>query len=248
MESATTGKPGMDGRGNEERAPLEPLGTTESTSQRPDEEDGQLMIRAAAGDRWAYDRLVRRYYRKVYATSYRILGSSEDAADATQEIFLKVYSAASSFRPELRFSTWLYRICLNHCLNVLRWRKRRRWLSLNALLRSQAADEEGDELASLFRDVAAGPDELVEKNERAEAVRKAIESLPEKQRIAVILHRYEGLNYREIAEVMGTSVASVESRLHRAKLALAEKLAELLELPSTGPAAEASPPTKRRKD
>jgi RNA polymerase sigma-70 factor (ECF subfamily) len=194
------------------------------------EEDSELMARAASGDRLAYDRLIRRYYRKVYATSYRLLGSAEDAEDATQEIFLKVYKAARSFDPNLRFSTWLYRISLNHCLNVLRWRRRRRWLSLNALLRPQESEADGDEYASLFRAQVPQPDDLLEREERAGAVRKAIESLPEKQRIAIILHRYEGMSYKEIAEVMGTSVASVESRLHRAKEALAEKLADLLEI------------------
>jgi len=203
----------------------------ETRPSDPEPDDSALMLRSANGDRWAFDRLVRRYYRKVYSTSYRLLGNPQEAEDATQEIFLKVYKAARSFQPHLSFSTWLYRISVNHCLNVLRWKRRRRFLSLNALLRPDRDEPDPEEFSSFVRAHSSSrPDEQLEKSERAEAVRRAIESLPEKQRVAVILHRYEGLSYKEIAEVMGTSVSSVESRLHRAKVALAAKLADLLEI------------------
>ena len=197
--------------------------------------DEELMARVVEGDRVAFDRLVRRYYRKVYATCFRLLNSREEAEDAVQDVFLKVYRNAASFKLDLRFSTWVYRVAVNDCLNRLRWKKKRRWLSLDSLVKKSEDGEEGTRLGDLVEQKsAARPDEDLLRAERAEAVRRAIASLPEQQRVAVILHRYEGLSYKEIAEVMGTSVSSVEARLHRAKLSLARKLANLLELEEGG--------------
>jgi len=193
--------------------------------------DEELIARVAGGDRVAFDQLVRRYYRKIYATCFRLLNNREEAEDAVQDVFLKIYRNASSFKQEKRFSTWVYRVAVNHCLNRLRWKKKRRWLSLDGFVRKNNEVENDARLGDFVeeKDVLQ-PDEQLLRQERAWAVRKAIAALPEQQRVAVILHRYEGLSYKEIAEVMGTSVSSVEARLHRAKVALAKKLVELLEL------------------
>ncbi len=193
--------------------------------------DEELMALVVEGDRVAFDQLVRRYYRKIYATCYRLLNNREEAEDAVQDVFLKVYRNAASFKQEKRFSTWVYRVAVNHCLNRLRWKKKRRWLSLDRFVRKSGEEENGTRLADFVEEKKVlQPDENLLRAERAWAVRKAIASLPEQQRVAVILHRYEGLSYKEIADVMGTSVSSVEARLHRAKVALAKKLADLLEL------------------
>ncbi len=185
--------------------------------------DEELIRQFQQGNEQAFDELVRRYQGQVHSTCYRFLNDVQDSQDAAQDIFVKVYAAVRQFKPEAKFSTWLYRVIINHCLNVLRARKRRQWLSTftsrekrGILDHFSVADEDGN------------PGTDLEKAERIRAVRRAIDSLNSEQKTAVILHRYQGLSYQEIADIMQTSIASVESRLHRAKLALGRMLADYL--------------------
>lgn len=187
--------------------------------ERQQPNDDVLIARFQAGDEKSFDALVHRYERKVRALCMHYLFDSQEVEDSAQEIFIKIYRGLNHFTPQAQFNTWLYRIAINHCLNVLRSKRRRQWLQPFSRFSK-------DRLIHLFESKGADDDPLqeIERNERIQKVRAAIAALPEEQRTAVILHRYEGLSYQQIAEVMGCSVAAVEARLHRAK----QKLFRLL--------------------
>jgi RNA polymerase sigma-70 factor (ECF subfamily) len=184
------------------------------------EED--LIERIRADDPRAFKELFDSNVTLVHNVCFRMLGSRQDAEDVTQEVFLEAYKSLHRFRFESKLSTWLYRIAVNRSLNHQRKRKLERWLSLDFEV------GEGGAEGSAFPDTAANePDSLLEKEDTERIVQNAIGKLPERQRIALLLHRYEDLPYQEIAKIMDVSVASVESLLHRAKETLAKRLLPL---------------------
>jgi len=191
-----------------------------SHEREPQDPDTLLMSRFAAGDGRAFDELFQRNAARVYRMAFRFVGRPDDANDVVQEAFLRVLLARSTWTPRAKFSTWLYRIVVNLCLNELRRRKAISWVSLDA----PVAEEAGEPPAPLPTADTCHAGHLLLKRERVAAVREAVQSLPADQRMAVVLHRYEGLSYKEIAQAMGRSVSSVESLLHRAKQTLREKL------------------------
>lgn len=182
-------------------------------------------IRAAQrGDREAFDRLVEAHYRSVYNTAYRMLGTSSAAADATQTVFLRVFEALSSFRGDASFSTWLYRITMNVCLDELRRRKHQP-LSLTE------DDEDGETVGERdLPDDSAQPARTAEQRELQRLVHAALSRLPEDFRTIVVLYDLRGLSYQEIAEVLDIPLGTVKSRLNRARQALREEMAEHVEL------------------
>jgi RNA polymerase sigma-70 factor (ECF subfamily) len=186
--------------------------------------DEEIVEKFQSGDRSAFDELLQRYQTLVLNTCFRFLNHKEDAEDAAQEVFIKTYKALDRFQPNAKFSTWLYRITVNHCLNVQRSRKRKPFVSVDNPLRERTVEQ-----ATIASNQSYRPDNIREKGERAEMVQHAINALPKKQRTALILSRYEGLSYKEIAQVMGSSVASVESRLHCAKINLYQELRSYFE-------------------
>ena len=177
----------------------------------PDRSDEELVAAVAAGDTAALGQLVQRHQERVLSLAYRILLRWDLAEDVGQEVFLRVWSSAGDYRPKARFTTWLYRVVVNVALDAIR-RARRQPV----------------QLAESFADVPAGdpPDHLVAE-ERAASVAKAVAALPERQRIALVLHVYEDLRCREVAEVTGWSASAVESLLVRAYAALRLHLADL---------------------
>jgi RNA polymerase sigma-70 factor (ECF subfamily) len=181
--------------------------TAEGTPSRFDA-DAELAAATAAGDADAFERLVRKYERPVLSTIYRYVGDRAAAEDLAQEVFLKVWRRAKSFRGKSSFSTWLYRIAVNQCLN---FRKKRARVKNVPLDESLVADD-------------PEPDERLDADMKAAAVRDAVDELPGRQRMALILSKFEGRSYREIAEIMKTSTSSVESLIFRARQALKEKL------------------------
>ena len=187
--------------------------------------DTELMMRVKVGDSSAFKILVEKYQRQVINVSYRLLGNREDAEDVAQETFLKVYLSAKSYEPKAELFTYLYTIATRLALNRLRKKKRLRWFSLDQLQENKE-DGSGQEFPA---DPADQPDVSLEQAEREAMVRRALDALPEAQKIAVILSRYEGLSYKQIAEVMGLSVSAVESKLHRAKQTLRKKLSSYFE-------------------
>jgi len=175
-----------------------------------DADDAQLMTRLADGDRSALAELVRRHQRSALELAYRTTGDRTLAEDIAQDAFLRVWKSADRYTPTAQFSTWLYRIVVNLCLDVFKKRK------------PAAGDlPDGSDLR------AEDPTVILERGERALAVRRAVAALPERQRIAVVLQRFSGLSIRGIAEATGATESAVESLLVRAHAALRKSLASL---------------------
>jgi RNA polymerase sigma-70 factor (ECF subfamily) len=183
-----------------------------------DLDDDALMVRTAQGEEAAFRLLVLRWEAQVRAFLVHMLRSPEEAEDLTQDTFVKVYRQAGRYRPEGRFRSWLLRIAGNLARSRLRRRRLIGWLSFDPVRHDVA-------------DPGPAPDEGLDTEARARAVRAALADLPRRQREALALHRYQGLKYREIAEVMGTSVPGVESLIQRALAALRKDLAGKVETP-----------------
>jgi len=173
--------------------------------------DEQLIIEITSGNDAAFRTLMERYQQQVFRTVMGFVHSKEDAEDITQEIFIRVYQSLNTFQGESELSTWLYRITVNMSLNFLRSnRKKRLMQSLEALFTLRSEDKT--------------PLEELESTERDRRIRQAIDSLPERQRLAFILSRYEELPQKKIAAVMNRSEGTVEQLLQRAKENLRKKL------------------------
>jgi RNA polymerase sigma-70 factor, ECF subfamily len=173
------------------------------------------MLRVRDDDMEAYTLLVERFQQRVVNTVFRYTGDGAGAEDLAQEVFIKIFKARKSWEPVAKFSTWLFRIVTNLCLNEIRNRKHRPNVSLddNPLL------EPGQE------DPAALD---TSRKELVQAVRKALDSLPENQRMAVVLNKWEDQSYEQIGEAMGLSVPAVKSLLFRARQAMKDQLEKFL--------------------
>lgn len=178
--------------------------------------DEILLKRAQDGDKAAYGELVRRYQDKVYGLAVRMLDTPEDARDASQEAFVKAYRALPDFDFRSGFATWLYRIATNTCLDLLRRRNRERCRSVPIEAGANGADN--------LRDSSPGPEETWLEQEKVRSLRRAVRELPENYRLVLVLHHYQGLGYRQVAEVTGLSEKTVGTRIHRAKKMLKERL------------------------
>ena len=183
--------------------------------------DDELIDRIKTGDEQAFKTLFDRHAGSVFGLCLRMVGNRLDAEDLTQEIFFRVFRSASSFDHRSRVSTWIFRIALNQALNRLRDRKRDRILSLDWL---GGADERARTPLSEDR-----PDEDFERKEKRDRIWKAVQALPPSQRAVIVLQKYEGLSCEAIAEVMGCSVLSVQSKLHRAKQTLSRQLRRMMD-------------------
>ena len=182
----------------------------------------KLVKRCQAGEREAFNEIVRSYQKKVLNLAYHFLGNYTEAVDLTQDAFIKAYFSIKRFRQESNFYTWLYRITVNLCKNKLKYRQRRgyyRKRSLDAPLEL----EEGNLRFELAAD-RPNPGEAVVNKERSEIVRRAIESLDEGYRTVLILRDREMLRYEEIAKILKCELGTVKSRLHRGRQILKEKL------------------------
>lgn len=190
----------------------------------------ELVVRAKGGDTLAFDRLVELHAPAVYNLAYRVTHSREEAEDCVQEAFVRAYSGLRNFRGEAAFSTWLYRVALNVAREATKKRARRP-LTATDLMSEDAEDPPN--LGRMNREEGEGsfdPARAVVSEEKRAVVLRAIQSLPERYREAVILYDLQGLSYEEIAAVLKTRVGTVKSRLNRGRLALKEALAEHLEL------------------
>jgi len=188
----------------------------------PSDADAELMLRVRRGDRAAFRELVERHQRGVIQTIHRAIGDAWEAEDLAQRVFVQVWRSAGRYEPTAKFTTWLFTIVHNTILNEHRRRARRGAESLDALAQS---DEETETLGAQFAD-AQSPDPARAASERELQARigAAIRRLPDNQRTAVVLCRFEGLSYEEIAKVLHCSVPAVKSLLHRAREALKEEL------------------------
>ena len=182
------------------------------------ENDEDLVRRAQGGDTRAFDELVRRYRDKVYRLSFKILRHEEDAAEALQDAFLSAYRGIKSFKVESTFSTWLYRIATN--ASLMKYRKRRE--GHVSLEQSQNTDENAEMLQ--IPDWSTQPLKELLDSETREVMDEGIQRLPEELRTVFILRDIEDLSNAEVAQILDLTVAAVKSRLHRARIALRDRL------------------------
>jgi RNA polymerase sigma-70 factor (ECF subfamily) len=181
--------------------------------------DAQLMLAFQRGDEPAFQELIERNHSRVIGLAYRFVGSRAEAEDLAQEVFLRIYRARRTYRPTAKFSTWMFRIAANVSLNALRDRARRRD---DVSIEQLSGEDRGP--FTVPDPEAPAPDHRVGRSELEQKVREAISELPEKEQVAVVLNKYEGLSYADIARTLGCSTMAVKSLLARARENLKERL------------------------
>lgn len=182
--------------------------------------DAALMTRVTQGDQRAFEELVEKYKQPVFNMIYRTLPDAAEAEDLAQAVFVQVYKSSARYRVEAKFTTWLFTIARNLCLNELRRRSRHPADSLDA-----ASETENDSPGQQFEDVRsmAAPDQLVQE-ELIAKVSEALKELPENQRTAILLYQEQEKSYDEISEILGTSLSATKSLIHRARETLKQRL------------------------
>jgi len=184
-------------------------------------EDVRLMRLVAQGDTAAFEQLIERHQSLVAGTIARMLGSNAEVEDIAQQVFIRVWKSAGRYVARAKFTTWLLKITRNLVFNEMRRAKRHPHLPVQV-------EPEAEEMP-LRDEAAATPDATLLEGELQRQIEKAIELLPETQRMALVLRRYEELSYDEIAEVLDLSVPAVKSLLFRARTELRERLKDYLE-------------------
>lgn len=179
-----------------------------------------LMLRVRDGDVRAFEELVSIHQRAVIGTVAKMLGHPDDAEDIAQQVFIRIWKSAKRYEPQAKFTTWLFTITRNLVFNEMRRRQRKPVVSFD--------EREDDFHIGTPDDSAKNPDESILQRELEDAIDRAIEQLPEKQRLAVILRRYEDMPYEEIGEILDLSLPAVKSLLFRARTQLKESLAAYL--------------------
>ncbi|MGE5200032.1 MAG: RNA polymerase sigma factor [Rhodospirillaceae bacterium] len=179
--------------------------------------DEELVARSIAGDTESFNQLILRWERPIYALAYRQLGREDDARDVVQDAFLRAFRALPGFKGEAKFSSWLYRITLNLCRDVMRRAKRAPFVQT-----PDGADI--DDMMS--RDAAAADtiEDVVARKDLGRHVARAMSRLPEEQRSAIILKEYHGLTFQEIAELQGCPLSTVKTRLYQGLTVLRREL------------------------
>ncbi|MGB0034306.1 MAG: sigma-70 family RNA polymerase sigma factor [Candidatus Acidiferrales bacterium] len=197
--------------------------------------DVQLMLDVKAGDDSSFDLLLQKYRSPLVNFLFRMVRDTATAEDLAQEVFLRVYRARKQYSPSAKFTTWLFRIATNLALNSVRDNRHRRMeVSIDATVEE---DEAPRELPA--RDMRI--DEHMVERDRAQFIRRAIAALPEKQRVAVLLHKYEEMDYGEIAKILECSESALKSLLFRAYETLRVQLAPLVAQPVEHRAGEGRP-------
>ncbi len=187
--------------------------------------DVQLMLDVKAGDTTSFELLLCKYRKPVINFLYRMVRDQAAAEDLAQEVFLRVYRARREYAPNAKFTTWLFRIATNLALNAVRdTRYQQLEISLDQPARGERADQPGISIP----DRRPGIEEALMERDRAAYIRRAIETLPEKQRAAVLLHKYQELDYDEIAKILQCSESALKSLLFRAYETLRVQLAPLV--------------------
>ena len=182
--------------------------------------DAVLMLRVKRGDRAAFAELVEKYKQPVMNLVYRTLHDETEAEDLAQNVFLQVYKSARRYESRAKFSTWLFTIARNLCLNEIRRRSRH---PADSIEESHAEHE--DQPRQQFEDKSSvAPPEKLLQGELAQKIEEALAELPENQRTAILLCRQEELSYEEIARVLGCSLSATKSLIHRGRETLKEKL------------------------
>ena len=175
------------------------------------EQEAAIVRKVLGGDANAFETLVLEYEKNVYNIALRMTGNSEDAADMTQEAFIKAYNSLQAFRGDSKFSVWLYRIVSNVCLDFLRSKNRRPTVSLSV------EDDDGEDAQLDVADESQSPELLLDRKLTRDSVRRGLDSLPPDYRQILLLREIQGLSYDEIAQALGLEVGTVKSRIFRAR-------------------------------
>jgi RNA polymerase sigma-70 factor (ECF subfamily) len=176
--------------------------------------DIRLMLRVRGDEPGAFEQLVALYQHRLVAVMHHVVGNAEEAEDLAQEVFLRVYRARQKYRPQSKFSTWLFTIANNLALNTLRSRQRKPVVPLAVRDSGPLGPRPAEQLV---HDPGDGPGHRLQQEELAAVIRQALDGLNERQRVAVVLNKFEDLNYAEIAEIMGLTTKAVKSLLSRAR-------------------------------
>jgi RNA polymerase sigma-70 factor (ECF subfamily) len=199
----------------------EPSADSQAQAVRQDD-DLVAIERASTGDGEAFEMLVRKHQTRVFSLVYRMLGDHAEAEEMAQEIFLKAFRALKRFERKSRFSTWLYSIATNHCLNQLESRRRRP--RLQELNRSARREGNPGPLLDQVADPTAGADQALERADLQRLVQEQLLTLTPEHRSILVLRDIQGLTYEEIGEILSLEPGTVRSRLHRARMELKERL------------------------
>ncbi len=186
--------------------------------------DADVMLRVKAGDQSAFDYLVQKYRRPLVSFMYRMARNSAAAEDLAQEVFLRVYRSRASYEASAKFTTWLYRIATNLAVNHARDTRHERPEVTVSI------DEPDDDTGTTFElaDASLTAEQAMVRRERMLAIRNKVEALPEQQKLAVIMHKYQQMDYKQIAEVLKKSESATKSLLFRAYETLREQLKEFV--------------------
>ncbi|MGH9547172.1 MAG: RNA polymerase sigma factor [Terriglobales bacterium] len=186
--------------------------------------DAEVMLQVKAGDDSAFSYLVQKYRRPMMSFMFRMTHSNAVAEDLAQEVFLRVYRSRESYEASAKFTTWLYRIATNLAVNHARDTRHERPENTVSL---DGPDEENGRTLDL-PDRTPGAEEMIVRRERVAAIRQRVQALPERQRIAVVMHKYQQMEYRQIADVLKLSESATKSLLFRAYETLREQLKEFV--------------------
>ncbi len=209
---------------SEAEAPASLPATAASPAAATGDQDRPLVDRARAGDRDAFEALVRRYQGWVFTLAVRMLGDRAEAEDMAQEIFLKAYRGLKRFKGASRFSTWLYAIASHHCLNQLAARRRRPLQHRAGGNRPTHAESDPPAAVERLADHAPRADALLERTDLLRIVQAELANLTEEHRMILVLRDIHGLSYGEIAQTLRLELGTVRSRLYRARMEMKARL------------------------
>jgi RNA polymerase sigma-70 factor, ECF subfamily len=187
--------------------------------------DAALMVAFQRGDHTAFEQILDKYHARIVNFIYKIVNDRSEAEELAQDVFLKVFRAGATYEPRARFAAWIYRIATNSGLKALQ--NKRRW----RLFSQRDHNSRGirPDAEEFLADPGPSAEARLVKQELGRIVRQAIGSLPGKERVAIVLYRYEGLSYKEIAEAMNCTEAAVKTHIHRGKLKLRDLILPYLE-------------------
>lgn len=194
--------------------------------------DIRLMLRVRDDEQAAFEELVELYHKRLVTVMHHLVSNADEAEDLAQEVFLRVYRGRKKYHPRAKFSTWLFTIANNLALNVLRNRQRRPVIPLNVRDSGPLGPRPAEQLV---KDKASQPVQRMQQAELAGIVQQALTTLNERQRMAVVLNKFEDMNYAEIAEVMGLTTKGVKSLLSRARENLREALKDYIYMEGAPP-------------
>ncbi len=184
-----------------------------------------LIKKSQSGDVESFELLICSYDKRAYNIAYRVMGNEEDAKDMAQEAMIRVFRALRDFKGQSAFSTWLYRIVMNVCLDELRKRKNERYVPLESTIQTDS----GEIHMEICSDMET-PEVVYERIEQGELIKKAINELSDDYKSVIVLRDIQGFSYEEISEVLRCSLGTVKSRINRARTMLRNRLKSSMEL------------------